>query len=336
MRDFLLELTLSGGKLTLRALTMQALGGAVSLTGTTFDFGPSRPRFAVKAKFDKVDIQNVLAFKSNDLAKKLTGQGSMDISADGQGLRWEDIAPRLVGQLNMGITDGKLTTAKLGSQVIAPLAQRLGIGGGTSDEREMSLKNLTAQLHIIDGRLTTTTPLRFNTEEGAIALSGSIGLDKTLNLLGDLQLQPQVISAITGGKVVPAGPVPVSLRILGNLSKPEFQLADPVKTLAALTGAIARGRGQELLNKAGGQLGGPLGGQLGGQLGNALSGKAGGGPSGGLPSLPTNLPTNLPTSLPTTQPGTNQTAPANNVQQQLQDAQKKLQQRGGLPGLFGR
>ena len=97
----------------------------VSLTGTTFDFGPSRPRFAVKAKFDKVDIQNVLAFKSNDLAKKLTGQGSMDISADGQGLRWEDIAPRLVGQLNMGISDGKLTTAKLGSQVIAPLALSL-------------------------------------------------------------------------------------------------------------------------------------------------------------------------------------------------------------------
>ena len=53
-------------------------------------------------------------------------------------------------------------------------------------------------------------------------------------------------------------------------------------------------------------------------------------------SLPANLPANLPTSLPTSPAGGGQPAPVNNAQQQLQDAQKRLQQGGRLPGLFGR
>lgn len=336
MRDFLLEMQLAGGKLQLKALTMQALGGAVSLSGTQFDFAPSRPRFAIKAKFDKVNVQNVLSFKSNDLAKKLQGQGSVDLSADGQGLRWEDIAPRLIGQLNMGLTDGKLMTAKLGSQVIGPILQRVGVGSANVLDRELAMRNLTAQLRISDGRLHANSPIRFTSDEGVISLNGSIGLDKTLDMLGDLQLQPGLVSQLTAGKIVPAVPVPVAIKILGSLSKPEFQLADPVKTVAALATAIAKGKGQELLGK----VGGPVGGQLGGALGNVLSGQGGasGQPGqGGLPSLPANLPANLPTSLPTSgQPATGQPAPQNNVQQQLQDAQKRLQQKGGLPGLFGR
>jgi hypothetical protein len=244
----------------------------------------------------------------------------------------------MVGIIDLGLTDGKLVTAKLGSQVIEPLAQKLGLGGGSSLDREMVMKNLAAQLRIADGRLHTNSPIRFTSDEGAISLNGSIGLDKTLDLLGELQLQPQVISQLTAGKVVPAVPVPVAIRILGNLSKPEFQLADPLKTVAALTSSIARGQGKELLGKLTGQAGG---GALGGALGNVLSGKQGGGQGGGLPtslptSLPANLPANLPTSLPTSPAGGGQPAPVNNAQQQLQDAQKRLQQGGRLPGLFGR
>jgi hypothetical protein len=338
MRDFILEMALADGKLILKVFSIHAVGGDILLTGTSFDFGPSRPRFAIKAKLDKVDVHEILALKSKDLAKKLQGRGTVSLSADGQGLRWEDIAPRLVGVIDLGLTDGKLVTAKLGSQVIEPLAQKLGLGGGSSLDREMVMKNLAAQLRIADGRLHTNSPIRFTSDEGAISLNGSIGLDKTLDLLGELQLQPQVISQLTAGKVVPAVPVPVAIRILGNLSKPEFQLADPLKTVAALTSSIARGQGKELLGKLTGQAGG---GALGGALGNVLSGKQGGGQGGGLPtslptSLPANLPANLPTSLPTSPAGGGQPAPVNNAQQQLQDAQKRLQQGGRLPGLFGR
>ncbi|HNI61015.1 MAG TPA: AsmA-like C-terminal region-containing protein, partial [Pseudomonadota bacterium] len=206
MRDFVLEMTLSGGKLILKVMRMQAVGGSILLSGTSFDFAPSKPKFAIKAKLDKVDLHEIISFKSNDLAKKLQGHGSMDLSADGQGLRWEDIAPRLLGQLDLGFTEGKLVTAKLGSQVVGPLMQRLGLSGQSGDEREMSMKNLTAQFKISDGRLRTNNPIRYQTEQGAIQLTGSIGLDKTLDLLGDLQLQPAVISALTAGKVVPAAP----------------------------------------------------------------------------------------------------------------------------------
>jgi hypothetical protein len=338
MKDFVLEAALSGGKLLLRVFRIQALGGNILLSGTNFDLGPSKPRFSIKAKLDKVDVQQAISFKSRDLAKKLQGRGSVDLSADGQGLRWEDIAPRIVGQLDMGLTDGKLTTAKLGSQLVGPLLQRAGVGQQTGDEREMSMKNLTANFRISDGRMHTTKPMVYQTEQGGIQLTGSIGLDKTLDLLGDLQLQPQVVSAMTGGKLVPAAPVPVALRILGSLNQPQFQLADPVKTVAALVSGIAKGRGQEFLNQLGGQ---KAGGALGGALGNVLSGQKNAGQGGGLPSslpgkLPTNLPSSLPSGLPGTQPQTNTSQPAQPGVQQLQDAQKRLQQGGGLPGLFRR
>ncbi len=303
VRDFLLEVTMVDGKLVLKSLRGQALGGNVSASGSTIDFGPSRPRFNLRAKLDRIDIGDVIALRGGETGKKISGRGTMDLSADGSGLSWADIAPRITGQLGLGLTDGHFVGAGLSPQVVNPLLNQMNKQFGQSGgNRDMTIRNLQAQFRIEGGKLHTNTPLRIATEEGALALTGSIGLDKSINMAGTLDLTPKTIAAATGGKVVPDSAIPVGLRLGGSMTNPQLQITDIGRTVAALLQAVARGRGAELLKNRGG----------------ALPALGGGGAA--PPQLPINLP-NLgqpqPAGQPTPQPTPNR----------LQD---------GLRGLFGR
>lgn len=325
MRDFILEVTMSNGKLLVRTLRASALGGDVLASGTTVDFSSTKPRFALKAKLDRIDLSSVLALKSPDLARKLSGRGTIDLSADGQGLSWEDIAPRLAGALSLGLTEGKLQTASGPvSQVVGPLVQRVAPQLATpGPERDLLLKELAARFTIADGKLRTSQPLRFGSEQGSFQLEGAIGLDKALDLSGQLMLSPQAIAAATGGKLQPDAPIPVNLRVGGAMTKPEFRLVSLEQTAAALLPLLLKGRGGDLLKNAGA-----------GALGKVLGGAQGGGLPQGLPSnLPANLPKGLPSNLPANLPqGTPQGTPQQ--QQQVDAARDRLQR--GLGGLLKR
>ncbi len=305
VRDFLLEVTMLDGKLLVKSLRGQALGGNVSASGSTIDFGPSRPRFNLRAKLDRIDIGDVLALRGGETAKKVSGRGTMDLSADGSGLSWADIAPRITGQLGLGLTDGHFVGAGLSPQIVNPLLSQMNKQFGQNPgNRDMTIRNLQAQFRIEGGKLHTNTPLRIATEEGALALSGNIGLDKTMNLAGTLDLSPKTISAATGGKVVPDSAIPVGLRIGGTMTSPQLQLTDLPRTIAALLQAVARGRGNEFLKSRGGALPAGLG---------------GGGT--GAPQLPVNIP-GLGQPQPAGQPAPQQPSPT------------RIQE--GLRGLLGR
>jgi hypothetical protein len=304
VRDFLLEVTMVDGKLVLKSLRGQALGGNVSASGSTIDFGPSRPKFNLRAKLDRIDIGDVLALRGGETAKKISGRGSMDLSADGSGLSWADIAPRITGLLGLGLTDGHFVGAGLSPQIVNPLLNQMNKQfGQTGGNRDMTIRNLQAQFRIEGGKLHTNAPLRINTDEGALSLTGNIGLDKSINLAGTLELSPKTIAAATGGKVVPDNAIPVGLRLGGSMTSPQLQLTDIARTVAALLAAAARGRGAELLKGRAGALAPALGGA-----------------GGATPQLPMNLP-----ALGQPQPGAQPTP---------QPSPTRIQE--GLRGLFGR
>lgn len=304
VRDFLLEVTMVDGKLVLKSLRGQALGGNVSASGSTIDFGPSRPKFNLRAKLDRIDIGDVLALRGGETAKKISGRGSMDLSADGSGLSWADIAPRITGLLGLGLTDGHFVGAGLSPQIVNPLLNQMNKQfGQTGGNRDMTIRNLQAQFRIEGGKLHTNAPLRINTDEGALSLTGNIGLDKSINLAGTLELSPKTIAAATGGKVVPDNAIPVGLRLGGSMTSPQLQLTDIARTVAALLAAAARGRGAELLKGRAGALAPALGGA-----------------GGATPQLPVNLP-----ALGQPQPGAQPTP---------QPSPTRIQE--GLRGLFGR
>lgn len=337
VRDLLLELTMSSGKLVIKTLRGQAFGGNVTASGSTIDFGPSKPRFSLRTKLERIELGQVLAMRGGETGKKLNGHGSFDLSADGNGLSWADIAPRVTGNMGLGLTDGKLVGAGVAGPVINPMLARMGKGLQTAPgERDLVLRDLNAQFSIANGRLQTKSPIKFGTEDNTMALAGSIGLDKTLALTGNLDLSPQTISKLTGGRLVPDSPIPVALRFSGSLTDPRVEPVDIERTVAALLGAIARGRGKELLTGAGGKqlqnvLGG-LGGAAGGQKQGLPAGLPNLGGLGGLGAQPAQ-PATRP-GAPPDAPG----APAAPAAPAKNDPRKALQEAGkrGLGGLFGR
>lgn len=263
MRDLLVEVTMSGGKLLIKTLRSQALGGNINASGSSIDFAPARPRFALRTKLDKIDVGLLTQPDAN--GKRFTGRGSLDLTADGNGLAWADIAPRVTGQMNMGLTDGKVEQAGLAGTVVGPLLAQAtqkalpNLPGQSAIGRDLVLRDMAAQFSISNGRLQTAKPLRFSTDEGALSLSGSIGLDKTLQLNGTLDLAPQAVGKLTGGQLVPDVPIPIGLRVTGTVSQPRIEPLDPVKTVAAIVTALLRGKGKELLQGVGQGLGQSLG-----------------------------------------------------------------------------
>ena len=103
-------------------------------------------------------------------------------------------------------------------------------------------------------------------------------LDQKMALSGKLDVQPQVLQQLTGGRLAPAGPVPISVRFGGTLTAPQIEVVDIERTVAALAGALLRGQGKEILGGAAGrQLPGPAG-QAVGKAVDALGTVAGGDP----------------------------------------------------------
>ena len=278
MRDLLLELTMAGGKLTIKTLRAQALGGNVNASGSTVDFGPSRPRFALRTKLERIDVGQLT--QPDSAGRRFTGRGSVDLSADGNGLAWADIAPKVTGQLNLGLSEGKIEQAGMAAAVVAPLLARAmnKPAPATNNAKDLALRDLNAVFRIENGHLQTTKPLHINTDEGGLDLSGSIGLDKSMNMTGTLSLTAAAISKLTNGQIAPDVPIPVSLRVAGTVASPTFEIVNIAGTVSALLQAVMRGKGKELLQGGAAKGAAPLLQNLGNQL-RQPAGKTGKTPS---------------------------------------------------------
>jgi hypothetical protein len=89
-------------------------------------------------------------------------------------------------------------------------------------------------------------------------MNGGADLDGNLDLAGTVTLAPSTVTALTGGKVTPSGPIPIGLKLVGPASSPNVAVADVAGTAATLvkqaaTGAIGRFLGTGTGGAGGGQ-----------------------------------------------------------------------------------
>lgn len=319
IRDLLLEVTLREGRLVLKTLRGAAFSGQLDASGSTVELGPTPPRFDLKASMTKVELSEVLALRG-DSKSKITGRGDLTLTAKGSGLSYEDIAPAVTGALVLGLSQGRLHTTSLVAKVVNPLLEKLQDKVGKQKvSEEMALRDLSARFGIANGRLSTTSPLTLSSDEGGLKLGGWIGLDQRLGLTGELQVAAAAISAASGGRVVPSGPLPVNLRIGGTLSGPEIEVVDLQRTVAALAGMLLKGKAKGILEKL------PLPGGLSDRLGGA----------GGIPTSTEDLQKKAADEAKAAQERATEEARkrAQEAEQRLKDeARKRL---GGLGGLLG-
>lgn len=221
LRDLVLDLGMVRSVVTLKTLRAEMLGGRVEASGSSVDLGQEPARFSLRTRLEHINLSEV---------------------------PWEQLAPRLTGELGMTLTEGRLKSVSLGEQVVDPMLQRAnGAGRGPRRESEMALDRFAGRFRIQGGRLHTKELMTFTSSEGTVALSGSIGLDQSLSLGGQLDVPPRVIEIASEGRMSPAGPVPVYLRVGGTLKVPKVEVVNLDQTLGVLGEALLRGGLKALL-----------------------------------------------------------------------------------------
>jgi hypothetical protein len=134
-----------------------------------------------------------------------------------------------------------------GLDVLGPIGDAMKAGKTTGfstaavkKEQGLTLSNFTALTEFIGGKLRLQKPIEADTPLGKMKIEGTTGLDAKLDLRSTLQLTPQMIATMTGGKVKVKEPVPVPMKIGGTWDKPQVSGIDVKSLLAAVIGDAAK------------------------------------------------------------------------------------------------
>ncbi|MCA9542333.1 MAG: AsmA family protein, partial [Myxococcales bacterium] len=212
-------LTMKNGILTLTSMDFDAYGGHFSAARTKVDLSREQPRFDLQMTLRDVDANQILTHQAN-LPNTVSGRLNTEMSIAGAGLAWEQISQSLSGDLGLGLQRGKFEKLDLEQATLGGLVSKvplLKLDKRTSTQ----LKDLAGRFKVEKGRMTLVQPMKTETAQGPLELSGSIGLDKTLDLRGTLQLQPAVIARLSGNKLKLDRALPVGLKLGGTLLDPK-------------------------------------------------------------------------------------------------------------------
>ncbi len=233
-------------EITLQTLSMGAFGGKVSANGTTVRLAQPKMPFHVVVQAQNVEAGQALTLVGE--RKLLAGTLGSDLNFNGAGTDKADLIRSLSGGVEGHLHDGKFLGKDLIASVWTPLAKVLppGLARPKTDAGFTSLgKDLGFAVSVEKGFAKLKAPLQINLPEGQISMTGGAHLDGNLDLAGTVSLAPSTVSALTGGKVTPSGPIPIGLKIVGPASNPNVAVADVAGTAASIakqaaTSAIGR------------------------------------------------------------------------------------------------
>jgi AsmA protein len=261
LKDVVLDLNVHDDLVTLSTVTAGLYGGKVDASGTTLHLSEERAPFELKAKMEKVDVGQLLTRRSG--GKKTLG-GSLGCSAQLSGARGEgvDIAKTLTGTVQGALSDGVFYGADLVAGVAGPLGQALPLGSKkpSSSGTTPLGKEIPFAAELKNGVALLKRPISITLPEAKLDFEGGIHLDGELALAGTVGLQPATISSLTGGKVVPQGPIPVALKLTGPAWAPSISGMDLRPAVDALIKLEAASAAKQLFGGTGGagqQPGGP-------------------------------------------------------------------------------
>ena len=248
------ELDLRDGHVHATKLEVGAWGGHFSGSGSEFDLVDERGPFHVVGKVTQLDVEQALA-RFGDSHGLLRGKLSATIDTRGRGTSPVDLQKTLEGSLGGSIEQAQLVAVSLGGAIASTLATKLPLGKVGKLASGTDLRTLAGQVQFAAGAMHLSKPLKADTPDGPLALTGRIFLDGRIDLTGTFQLTPAAASALVGNRVHLKEPVPLSLELGGELRHPTVQLAnlsDVVKLFAVALGAAGvQGKANDLLKKTG-------------------------------------------------------------------------------------
>lgn len=247
MTDIVADVTLKEDHLQVTTARLKAFGGTMVADGTELRLAHPDDPFHLVTKLDNVGLESLLALGTEH--KLLSGKfnGAIDLKGGGQGAA--ALAQTLAGLVEGHLLDGSFLGKDLVASVTGPLSKALpfGLAGKTGEGGRTTLgKDLPFGVTIQNGRANLKAPIKVSTPQGDLSFAGGMKLDGTLDLPGTVSLGPDTIAAITGGKVKPSQPIPVSLKLIGPAWSPSVADLD----LKPAVNQIVKEGGAALVGKA--------------------------------------------------------------------------------------
>ena len=242
MTDIVADVVVQEDHVKINTAQLKAFGGIVNASGTEMKLAHPEEPFHLVTKLESVGVDSLLALGSTH--KILTGKFNGGIDIRGAG----DLENTLAGVLQGHVLDGAFLGKDIVASVTGPLAKALpfGLAGKTGEGGKTSLgKDLPFGVTIEKGVARLKEPLKISRPEAEMTFSGGLRVDGTLDLPGTVALSPGIIAAITGGKVRPANPIPVKLRLVGPAWSPsvvDLDLKPAVDQIVKEGGAALVGR----------------------------------------------------------------------------------------------
>jgi AsmA protein len=242
LTDIVADVVVQEDHVKINTAQLKAFGGTVNASGTEMKLAHPEEPFHLVTKLESVGVDSLLALSSTH--KILTGKFNGGIDIRGAG----DLEKTLAGVLEGHVLDGAFLGKDIVASVTGPLAKALpfGLAGKTGEGGKTSLgKDLPFGVTIEKGVARLKEPLKVSRPEAEMTFTGGLRVDGTLDLPGMVALSPSTIAAITGGKVMPANPIPVKLRLVGPAWSPsvvDLDLKPAVDQILKEGGAALVGR----------------------------------------------------------------------------------------------
>jgi AsmA protein len=242
MTNFTGVLTMTRGVAKFETLDFGLYGGTVTASGTLLDLPSEKTKYDLRLSGTDIDFGAVVAAHT-PIGRIFKGTVSPKLQVKGRGLAPGDFAISADGPASLSFKQLVIG----GLDVLGPIGDAMKAGKATGfnaaaakRESGLTLSNFTALTEFMGGRLRLQQPVEADTPLGRMRIEGTTGLDARLDLRSTLQLTPQTIATMTGGKVRVKDPVPVPMRIGGTWDKPQVSGVDVKALLAAVVGDAAK------------------------------------------------------------------------------------------------
>jgi len=243
LTDIVADVTMNEDDIKVNTAQLKAFGGTATASGTEMRLAHPNEPFHLVAKLQNVGLENLLGLATEH--KVLAGHFNGDLDFKGAG----ELSKTLAGNVDGHILEGVFYGKDLVASVSGPLARSLpfGLAGKAGQGGSTSLgKDLPFGVTITNGVARLKQPIKISRPEAEMSFSGGIHVDGALDLIGTIWLAPATIFSITGGKVKPAQPIPVNLRLTGPAWSPQVSDLD----LKPAVAQIMKEAGSALVGKA--------------------------------------------------------------------------------------
>ena len=240
--DIVADVVVEEDHVKVNTAQLKAFGGMVNAGGTEMRLAHPGEPFHLVTKLDDVGLENLVALGTTH--KLLAGKFNGTIDLRGAG----DLEKTLAGLLDGNVLDGVFYGKDIIGSVSGPLAKALpfGAAGKVTQGGATSLgKKLPFGVTIENGVARLKNPIKISLPEAEMTFSGGMRVDGTLDLPGTVALAPATIAALTGGKVNPANPIPVNLKLIGpawNPTATDLDLKPAVNQIVKEGGTALLGR----------------------------------------------------------------------------------------------